>query len=121
MLCGGLALPYDYSGLLCETLFAQLLRLPSPRLGPAAFSSLIARAALLRPSFPKFLAGSVRQLYLRLGFMAPELGLRLADALAHFITNMNFRCGRRGAQGGASYRRRRMRRCIGVCLRSDVL
>lgn len=93
MLCSGLPLPYDYSGLLCETLFAQLLRLPGPRLCPVAFSALIAHAALLRPAFPKYLAGSVRQLYLRLGFLAPELAERLADVLAHFITNMNFRCG----------------------------
>jgi hypothetical protein len=93
MLCSGLPLPYDYSGLLCETLFAQLLRLPSPRLCPVAFSALIAHAALLRPAFPKYLAGSVRQLYLRLQFLAPELADRLADVLAHFITNMNFRWG----------------------------
>jgi len=92
MLCSSLPLPYDYSGLLCETLFAQLLRLPAPRLSPVAFSALIAHAALLRPGFPKYLAGSVRQLYLRLQFLAPELSLRLADVLAHFITNMNFRC-----------------------------
>eukprot|EP00775_Hariotina_reticulata_P013002 gene13002-13131_t len=91
MLCSSLPLPYDYSGLLCETLFAQLLRLPTPRLSPVAFSALIAHAALLRPGFPKYLAGSVRQLYLRLQFLAPELSLRLADVLAHFITNMNFR------------------------------
>jgi len=91
MLCSSLPLPYDYSGLLCETLFAQLLRLPAPRLSPVAFSALIAHAALLRPGFPKYLAGSVRQLYLRLQFLAPELSLRLADVLAHFITNMNFR------------------------------
>jgi hypothetical protein len=93
MLCSGLPLPYDYSGLLCETLFAQLLRLPGPRLCPVAFSALIAHAAILRPAFPKYLAGSVRQLYLRLQFLAPELAGRLADVLAHFITNMNFRCG----------------------------
>ncbi|KAF6253367.1 armadillo-type protein [Scenedesmus sp. NREL 46B-D3] len=91
ILCSGLPLPYDYSGLLCETLFAQLLRLPGPRLCPVAFSALIAHAALLRPAFPKYLAGSVRQLYLRLQFLAPELAGRLADVLAHFITNMNFR------------------------------
>jgi hypothetical protein len=91
MLCSGLPLPYDYSGLLCETLFAQLLRLPGPRLCPVAFSALIAHAAILRPAFPKYLAGSVRQLYLRLQFLAPELAGRLADVLAHFITNMNFR------------------------------
>lgn len=91
MLCNSLPLPYDYSGLLCETLFAQLLRLPTPRLCPLAFSSLIAHAALLRPAFPKYLAGSVRQLFLRVQFLAPELVGRLAEVLAHFITNMGFR------------------------------
>eukprot|EP00878_Enallax_costatus_P027800 GHUV01029957.1.p1 GENE.GHUV01029957.1~~GHUV01029957.1.p1 ORF type:complete len:695 (+),score=274.57 GHUV01029957.1:1025-3109(+) len=91
MLCSGLPLPYDYSGLLCETLFAQLLRLPHPRLTPVAFSALIAHTALLRPAFPRYLAGSVRQLYLRLQFLAPELAGRLADVLAHFISNMSFR------------------------------
>lgn len=91
MLCSSLPLPYDYSGLLCETLFAQLLRLPSPRLSPVAFSALIAHTALLRPAFPRYLAGSVRQLYLRLQFLAPELAGRLADVLAHFISNMSFR------------------------------
>jgi hypothetical protein len=92
MLCNSLPLPYDYSGLLCETLFAQLLRLPTSRLSPLAFSGLIAHAALLRPAFPKYLAGSVRQLFLRVEFLAPELVLRLAEVLAHFITNMGFRC-----------------------------
>lgn len=91
MLCSSLPLPYDYSGLLCETLFAQLLRLPRPRLNPLAFSGLIAHAALLRPAFPKYLAGSVRQLFLRVEFLAPELVGRLAEVLAHFITNMGFR------------------------------
>jgi hypothetical protein len=42
MLSSSLPLPYDYSGLLCETLFAQLLRLPAPRLVPLAFSAMIA-------------------------------------------------------------------------------
>lgn len=93
MLCNSLPLPYDYSGLLCETLFAQLLRLPTSRLSPLAFSGLIAHAALLRPAFPKYLAGSVRQLFLRVDYLAPELVGRLAEVLAHFITNMGFRCG----------------------------
>lgn len=53
MLSRSLPLPYDYSGLLCETLFAQLLRLPHPRLVPLAFSAIIAHTALLRPAFPK--------------------------------------------------------------------
>jgi hypothetical protein len=91
MLCNALPLPYDYSGLLCEALFAQLLRLPGPRLCPLAFSGLIAHAALLRPAFPKYLAGSVRQLFLRVEYLAPELVGRLAEVLAHFITNMGFR------------------------------
>jgi hypothetical protein len=91
MLCNSLPLPYDYSGLLCETLFAQLLRLPTSRPSPLAFSGLIAHAALLRPAFPKYLAGSVRQLFLRVDYLAPELVGRLAEVLAHFITNMGFR------------------------------
>jgi hypothetical protein len=91
MLCTSLPLLYDYSGLLCETLFAQLLRLPTSRLSPLAFSGLIAHAALLRPAFPKYLAGSVRQLFLRVDYVAPELVGRLAEVLAHFITNMGFR------------------------------
>lgn len=92
MLCTSLPLPYDYSGLLCETLFAQLLRLPGPRMCPIAFSGLIAHTAVLRPAFPKYLAGSVRQLFIRVQFLAPDLVGRLAEVLAHFITNMGFRC-----------------------------
>lgn len=109
MLCNALPLPYDYSGLLCETLFAQLLRLPGPRLCPLAFSGLIAHAALLRPAFPKYLAGSVRQLFLRVEYLAPELVGRLAEVLAHFITNMGFRW----VDGGGVFSGVRRRRGIG--------
>lgn len=92
MLCRGLQLPYQYSGLLCETLLAAGLALPAPVLPPAALAGLLSATALLRPDFPKYLAGCMRQIFLRLGYLDPALARSAAQLLGCFITNMGFRC-----------------------------
>ncbi len=61
----GLPIPYKYESLLAETLFSQLLRVPSPAHKPVAYAALMVDLCKLLPTFPRSMSACVRECFAR--------------------------------------------------------
>lgn len=86
----GLPLPFPREPLLAETLFAQMLRLPAPQLRPVCYGTLIAAVCKLAAPFARSMSACIRECFVRLSAMEPELRSRLAEWLAYHLSNFGY-------------------------------
>lgn len=90
VLAAGLPVKYGYDAILAETIFSQLMLLPAPPLKPVAYATLLMDVCKLTPEFPKYLAAWIRSCFNRMPYLDPALRLRLAEYLAHHLSNFGF-------------------------------
>ncbi|KAI8470277.1 MAG: armadillo-type protein [Monoraphidium minutum] len=93
LLVSRLPLPYDSLGILIETLLGAMARLPAPGLRPVAYHTLLMDVCKLARESPKYMAAWVRAAYDRMGALDPELRARVADYLAHHLSNFQWLWG----------------------------
>jgi len=80
-----------YAPLLAEAVFAQLLRLPTPRHRPVAYLGVLADLCRLRTvPFSRAMSGCLRELFARMGLLDPALRERLAEYLAYHLSSFDF-------------------------------
>lgn len=88
-----LPLPYDHLGVLIETLLGQMVRLPTSALRPVAYNTLLMDVCKLARESPKYMAAWIRAVYDRMVALDPELRGRVADYLAHHLSNFQWLWG----------------------------
>lgn len=85
-----LPLPFSYEPLLCETLFGQMLRLPTPEFKPIMYATLMVDLSKLLQLFPRAMSACVRESFARMNVMDPSLRERLAEWLAYHLSNFEY-------------------------------
>ncbi|GBF87915.1 nuclear cap-binding subunit 1 [Raphidocelis subcapitata] len=93
LLVSRLPLPYDGTGVLVETLLGAMARLPAPALRQVAYATLLMDVCKLARESPKYMAAWVRAAYDRAGALDPELRGRVAEYLAHHLSNFQWLWG----------------------------
>lgn len=85
-----LPLDYPFEPLLCEVIFSQMLRLPSPEFKPIMYSTLMVELCKLLKTFPRAMSACVRECFARMNVMDPALRERLAEWLAYHLSNYEY-------------------------------
>ena len=93
ILVSRLPVRYDHVGALVETLLGALVRLPAPALRPVAYATLLMDVCKLARESPKYLAAWVRAAHERAAALDPELRERIAEYLAHHLSNFQWLWG----------------------------
>ncbi|KIY91235.1 nuclear cap-binding protein subunit 1 [Monoraphidium neglectum] len=70
-----------------------MARLPAPALRPVAYHTLLMDVCKLARESPKYMAAWIRAAYDRMGALDPELRGRVADYLAHHLSNFQWLWG----------------------------
>jgi nuclear cap-binding protein subunit 1 len=89
-LAGLLPIPYGYEPLLCEVMFSQMLRLPTPEFKPIMYCTLMVDLCKLLHTFPRAMSSCVRESFSRMNVMDPALRERLAEWLAYHLSNFEY-------------------------------
>ena len=89
-LARSLPLKYPYEISLCETIFGQMLRLPTSEYKTLMYSTLMVDLCKLISSFARPIFACVKECFNRIHFMDQFLVQRLAEWLAYHVSNYNF-------------------------------
>ncbi|KAL2649459.1 hypothetical protein R1flu_017587 [Riccia fluitans] len=87
----GLPVPFRYEYLMAETVFSQLLLLPSPPFKLIYYTVVMVDLCKALPgAFPAVVAGAVRSLFAKVADMDVECRARLVQWLSHHLSNFQF-------------------------------
>ena len=89
-LARSMPLKYTYEISLCETIFGQMLRLPTSEFKTLMYSTLMVDLCKLISTFSRPIFACVKECFSRLTFLDPFLAQRLAEWLAYHVSNYNF-------------------------------
>ncbi|XP_037491219.1 nuclear cap-binding protein subunit 1 [Jatropha curcas] len=87
----GLPVPFRYEYLMAETIFSQLLLLPTPPFKPIYYTLVIMDLCKALPgAFPAVVAGAVRALFEKIADLDMECRTRLILWFSHHLSNFQF-------------------------------
>ena len=89
-LARSMPLKYSYEISLCETIFGQMLRLPTSEYKTLMYSTLMVDLCKLISTFSRPIFACIKECFLRLNYLDPFLAQRLAEWLAYHVSNYNF-------------------------------
>jgi len=89
-LARSMPLKYSYEISLCETIFGQMLRLPTSEYKTLMYSTLMVDLCKLIGTFSRPIFACMKECFSRIHFMDQFLVQRLAEWLAYHVSNYNF-------------------------------
>ena len=89
-LARSIPLKYSYEISLCETIFGQMLRLPTSEYKTLMYSTLMVDLCKLISTFSRPIFACMKECFSRIHFLDQFLVQRLAEWLAYHVSNYNF-------------------------------